>query len=1299
MERKSGSRWQGPRRKVGAFAILFALLTGLFGVAASTASAVVVGSDTINGFEVDGNEVVNTAGNFDWKSPSPTAQLMTLTDENNPDFGFKGSSKENDPLNWQCQSHAGGITPGKDNLLRTYISTDIGQDSATLGLAFVRAAGSSSGPNGDTHVNFELDRGAITFNATQANGPCPYVGRLPGDLLLSFAFPGNGSATVTAYTWDGSSWVEFAIPGGVVNLVAATDNAAAIAAADDIGGGDIPIRAFGEAAINLKSLDDLTSDSILSCPGFGHVSIRSRASGESFDSALQDHMGGDIDLSTCGKVIVHKTDDAGTPLAGVNFGLYSSHADAQAHTNPVATCVSVADGSCTFDKVPPADYYVSETPPAPSGYGIDPTIVGPITVGFRQTVDVTSHTFVDPRDTGFVRVVKALVDQSGAPVTPSDLSKLNGAAFLLYSDANNNSQYDVGEAVHLWPNPPADGTDLAACTITDGSGTCEIGPVATGSYRVTETAVPPLTNKGDDVPVTVTKSTALAPVSVTYTNVLNPLQIHLDKSGPATSNIGDVFTYTFAVTTSGPPLHDISVVELAPDRCNNGPITGPVKTGGDQDAFLEVNETWTYTCSHLTTPADGTSLVNNARATGTDDFGRTVSDDDDHTVTILYPDLRVVKTATPATVNTGANAGYSITTTNIGQGTARNVTLTDTLPAGTWTIGGADGASCSGTSGTMTCSFGTLASGASRTVTLTRPTAIADCGTLPNSVSVATTYGGANIDVDTTNNTSSATVTVTCPDVEVHKTAEASSISAGDTARFTITVHNLGSGAANGVTVSDPLPPVDNGWVIDSQTSGMGCTVGTSLTCGPFDLGPDATATVVISAVTVAADCGTLPNTVQIAVTGGDTNAANNTSSASITVLCPHLGITKTADAASVSAGDPIGFTITVTNSGQGVAKGVALDDPLPSGVTWAISAPVPQGCAIDTGALSCPIGDMAAGSSFTVHITAPTTASDCKAYENTATADGSNTDPVHATASTLVLCPGLNLLKTSDAPSVDAGQQIGFTITVANASGNAVGVAKAVTVDDPLPTGAGIAWSIHDTSGVDAKCAITNGTLACGPVDLAPGQSFAVHIVSDTPGGLTNANLPAACKAYDNTATADATNAAELTASASTEVVCPLAIQLVKDGPATAFRGDTVTYTFTVTNIGKVDLMTVDLSDAKCDAGTITKVDDGDGDAVLEIGESWRYTCTRVIRADDPDPLPNTATVLGTDIRNRTTTASASHVIDLLEPQVLEVEAFKELPHTGIDAGRLSMLAVTLGLTGCGMVIVANRRRRRYHT
>ena len=53
---------------------------------------------------------------------------------------------------------------------------------------------------------------------------------------------------------------------------------------------------------------------------------------------------------------------------------------------------------------------------------------------------------------------------------------------------------------------------------------------------------------------------------------------------------------------------------------------------------------------------------------------------------------------------------------------------------------------------------------------------------------------------------------------------------------------------------------------------------------------------------------------------------------ADITVNCGQIALTKVADADTVSAGDPIGYTLTITNSGSGNAYGVSLTDPLPAG-------------------------------------------------------------------------------------------------------------------------------------------------------------------------------------------------------------------------------------------------------------------------------------------------------------------------------------------------------------------------------
>ncbi len=121
---------------------------------------------------------------------------------------------------------------------------------------------------------------------------------------------------------------------------------------------------------------------------------------------------------------------------------------------------------------------------------------------------------------------------------------------------------------------------------------------------------------------------------------------------------------------------------------------------------------------------------------------------------------------------------------------------------------------------------------------------------------------------------------------------------------------------------------------------------------------------------------------------------------------------------------------------------------------------------------------------------------------------------------------PSLTLVKTADAASVPAGQQIGFTLTVSNAG---PGVAKTVTLTDPLPTGPGLSWSL---SPANAACTIAAGTLSCSFGDLAASASATVHVISPT--------TSLSCGTYGNTGTVQAANAPALQASATTQVVCP---------------------------------------------------------------------------------------------------------------------------------------------------------------
>src|SRR5207249_4724822 len=148
-------------------------------------------------------------------------------------------------------------------------------------------------------------------------------------------------------------------------------------------------------------------------------------------------------------------------------------------------------------------------------------------------------------------------------------------------------------------------------------------------------------------------------------------------------------------------------------------------------------------------------------------------------------------------------------------------------------------------------------------------------------------------------------------------------------------------------------------------------------------------------------------------------NEGSDCSCAEIVVAAAAIHILKTPDATQVSAGDQIGFTMTVWNDGIGDAQGVTLSDVLPTnpGLSWSIAS---QGagwnssCAIAAGVLSCgpvtvPAGTTQAASTFTVHITSSTTGAtggDCPntgVVNNTGSVTTSNDGSDNSSASTCV--------------------------------------------------------------------------------------------------------------------------------------------------------------------------------------------------------------------------------------------------------------------------------------------------------
>src|SRR5439155_347270 len=133
------------------------------------------------------------------------------------------------------------------------------------------------------------------------------------------------------------------------------------------------------------------------------------------------------------------------------------------------------------------------------------------------------------------------------------------------------------------------------------------------------------------------------------------------------------------------------------------------------------------------------------------------------------------------------------------------------------------------------------------------------------------------------------------------------------------------------------------------------------------------------------------------------TNDGSDTASASVEGLAAAIDLVTSADNPSVSAGDAIGFTVSVTNNGTGIARNVALNDALPTdaGTSWSIDGgtyATYTTCAIAGVTLSCGPSDLAGGSSYSLHISSPPTATPFpyttlfRSANVTTTNDGSDT-------------------------------------------------------------------------------------------------------------------------------------------------------------------------------------------------------------------------------------------------------------------------------------------------------------------
>ena len=547
-------------------------------------------------------------------------------------------------------------------------------------------------------------------------------------------------------------------------------------------------------------------------------------------------------------------------------------------------------------------------------------------------------------------------------------------------------------------------------------------------------------------------------------------------------------------------------------------------------------------------------------------------------VTQLVPDLTITKSTTSAFVQ-GGTASYDLVVRNVGNGpTTGAYTITDALPAGLTLAGTTPGAGWVCTASTTTvvsCARSTTLPAGQTATTVTIAVDVA--ATAPASVTNTGSVAGGS-ETDATNNTSSVTnpVTQLVPDVTITKSTTSTFLQ-GSTANYVLVVGNGGNGPTTGpYTITDVLPAgltlarttPGAGWdCTASTTTVVGCTRNTTLPAG------QAASTVTITVDIAATAPASITNTASVAG-GGETDTANNTSSVTsvVTPAVPDLTIAKLSTSTFQAGGTAI-YMLTVRNSGNGPTSGAyTITDVLPAGLSLAGTTPgTGWDCtASTTTVVSCtrsttlPAGQTAPTVTITVDIAATATAS----ITNTATITGGGETNTANNSSTVTYIlagsgtPDLALTKATASTTFIPGGTATYTFTVRNVG---TGPTRAAyTVTDQLPQGLQLAQS---PTGAGWTCSVlAPARVTCTSSMVIPAGGTAPMLTIPVIVSL------ASTAAITNTAFVAGGGEAFATGNNLSTVTTPierpdLALSIAASSPIV--QGGTVTYTFTVANLG----------------------------------------------------------------------------------------------------------------------------------
>ncbi|MFF2628589.1 LPXTG cell wall anchor domain-containing protein [Kitasatospora griseola] len=766
---------------------------------------------------------------------------------------------------------------------------------------------------------------------------------------------------------------------------------------------------------------------------------------------------------------------------------------------------------------------------------------------------------------------------AGAPInsveTQTTIDVIGPSSIALAKEADTAGPVHVGDTVHYTYTVTNTGrTVLDNVFVSDDHSadvTCDTTTLNPGqstlchaAYLVTEAdlALGSLTNRAQAVGSNPLGEQVVSPPEEVTLPVVGVAELGIEKTADSAGpfRLGDTVKYTYTVTNTGTAaVHNLGVVDdrIAPVICDT--------------VVLNPGQSTLCHGSYVITAADVAAghVTNTAHATGLDPQDQPVqSPPGEATVPVVgIAVLAIEKTADSAgPFHVGETVNYTYTVTNTGTAAVHALTVTDDHVASV---------TCDATTlnpGESTLCHGSyVISAADVTAGHVTNTAHAE-GVDPEGRTVQSPPGEATVPV------------VGEAELGIQKTADsAGPFHVGDTVNYTYTVTNTGTAAVHSLSVTDDHLAV--------------------VTCDATTLNPGASTlchgSYVISAADVTA--GHVTNTAHANGTDPEGQPVQSPpGEATVPVAgIAELTIEKTADSAGpFHVGDTVAYTYTVTNTGTAAVHNLSVADDHVAVVT-------------------CDATTLNPGASTLCHGSYVVTAADVSAGHVTNTAHAEGTDPQ---GQTVVSPPGeatvpvlgealLTIQKAADsAGPFHVGETVDYTYTVTN-TGTA---------------------AVHDLAVSDDHIA----SVTCDVTTLNPGESTFCH------GSYVITAADVLAGHVTNTARAHGTDPegrdvqsppGEATIDIAGDAV--LTIEKVADSAGPFHVGDTVNYTYTVTNAGTAPVHDLDVSDNLIGSVTCDRT-------TLPAGESTLCHGSYVVTAADVQNghVTNTAHASGTDPEGR---------------------------------------------------------------